>query len=170
MYKTKARAQHIVSKLKYLKTDIVFQEVPNEISLCFTITGCKLGCKGCHSVELWDETNGESLDNETFMHWLNKYTGLISCVLFMGGEWQPQALIEKLKIARTHGLKTCLYSGQKHIPQNITHYLDYLKTGDWNAQSGGLNSPTTNQIFQDINTAENLNHLFLTQGNNYVAP
>ena len=139
---------------------IVFQEVPNEISLCFSITGCKVGCYGCHSTELWHEENGIPLTNESFMVWLKKYQGLISCVVFFGGEWQPDALIEKLLIAKEYGLKTCLYSGEKYIGINIYQQLNFLKTGAWVAALGGLTSTKTNQVFINTVTGEKLNHLF----------
>ena len=139
---------------------MVFQEVPNEISLCFSITGCKVGCKGCHSTELWHEDNGMSLTNTNFTQWLEKYQGLISCVVFFGGEWQPNALIEKLLIAKNHGLKTCLYSGEKHIDISISQHLNFLKTGAWDQSLGGLDSPTTNQVFRDVISGKKLNHLF----------
>lgn len=139
---------------------IVFQEVPNEISLCFSITGCKVGCKGCHSTELWHEKNGIALTENNFIKWLKKYQGLISCVVFFGGEWQPKALIEKLIIAKSYGLKTCLYSGEKYIDINISEHLNFLKTGAWHEKLGGLNSTITNQIFRNVITGEKLNHLF----------
>jgi len=139
---------------------VVFQEVPNEISLCFSITGCKVGCKGCHSTELWQEDNGISLSNTNFTQWLKKYQGLISCVVFFGGEWQANALIEKLIIAKNYGLKTCLYSGEKHIDISISQHLNFLKTGAWHETLGGLDSPTTNQVFRNVISGEKLNHLF----------
>ncbi|OUR63064.1 hypothetical protein A9Q74_02315 [Colwellia sp. 39_35_sub15_T18] len=116
-------------KFNYLPPTIVFQEVPDEISLCFSITGCKVGCKGCHSTELWNENYGSPLTNKAFIQWLKKYQRLISCVVFFGGEWQPHALIEKLLIAKNFGLKTCLYSGEeageKHININISQHLNF---------------------------------------------
>lgn len=139
---------------------IVFQEVPNEISLCFSITGCKVACKGCHSTELWHEKNGIPLTNESFVLWLKKYQGLLSCVVFFGGEWQPNALIEKLLIAKEYGLKTCLYSGEKYIAINIYQQLNFLKTGAWVAALGGLENTATNQVFINTVTGEKLNHLF----------
>ncbi len=157
---------------------VVFQEVPDEISLCFSITGCKVGCKGCHSTELWHAKNGIALTNQNFMQWLKKYQGLISCVVFFGGEWQPSALIEKLVIAKNFGLKTCLYSGEKHIDLRITQHLNFLKTGAWQEELGGLESINTNQVFRNVITGEKLNYLFsqntfdthqLTQGTNNVA-
>ena len=144
-----------------ISPSIVFQEVPNEISLCFSITGCKVGCKGCHSTELWQEDYGMKLTNINFTTWLNKYKSLISCVVFFGGEWQEAALIEKLIIAKNHGLITCLYSGQQHININISQHLNFLKTGAWRAELGGLDSPITNQTFRNVVTGEKLNHLFV---------
>ena len=165
-----------------ISPSIVFQEVPNEISLCFSITGCKIGCKGCHSIELWQAENGIALTNQSFMQWLKKYQGLISCVVFFGGEWQPNTLIEKLLIAKNLGLKTCLYSGEeageKHIDLRIIQHLNFLKTGPWKEALGGLESPITNQIFRNVITGEKLNYLFtqntfntplLTQGASNVA-
>ena len=143
-----------------LAPTVVFQEVPNEISLCFSITGCKIACKGCHSTELWNENNGMALSNETFIQWLSKYKNLITCVVFFGGEWQADALIEKLIIAKNIGLKTCLYSGLKYIDINISQYLTFLKTGAWQPELGGLASPSTNQVFLDLSRGKNLNYLF----------
>ena len=143
---------------------VVFQEVPNEISLCFSITGCRVACKGCHSTELWHAKNGLKLTNQLFMQYLKKYQGLISCVVFFGGEWQPSAIIEKLLIAKNFGLKTCLYSGEeageKYIDLRITQHLNFLKTGAWRPELGGLASSTTNQIFRDLSTGKKLNYLF----------
>ncbi len=143
-----------------LTPSVVFQEVPNEISLCFSITGCKVGCKGCHSTELWNENYGVALNNQNFIHWLNKYKNLITCVVFFGGEWQPSDLIEKLIIAKNFGIKTCLYSGRDHIDINISQHLTFLKTGAWQAELGGLDSKTSNQVFRNVVTGEKLNYLF----------
>lgn len=152
-------------KFNCLTPTTVFHEVPDEISLCFSITGCKLGCKGCHSTELWNEHYGSPLTNEIFITWLKKYQNLISCVVFLGGEWHPKALIEKLIIATNLGLKTCLYSGEKHIDMKISNHLTFLKTGPWHAAFGGLESPRTNQVFRNVKTGEKLNHLFIKQLN-----
>ena len=72
--------------LRYSSYDIVLQEVPNEISLCFTITGCPLACEGCHSEYTWDGSKGCVLSNELLEKLLDRYEDTISCVLFMGGE------------------------------------------------------------------------------------
>jgi len=144
-----------------LTPTIVFQEVPGEISLCFSITGCKIGCSGCHSTELWNKNNGHALTRECFEQYLARYNGLISCVLFFGGEWQADQLAEKLQIARQRGLKTCLYSGQAHVDIGISQHLTFLKTGKWDPEKGGLDNPASNQAFWDLSTGKKLNHLFV---------
>jgi anaerobic ribonucleoside-triphosphate reductase activating protein len=98
-------------KLRYSSYDVVLQEIPNEVSLAFTITGCQLACIGCHSEYLWDKKNGDELTDEKFERIVKKYNGLISSVLFMGGEWESSELISKLRISKSLGLKTALYTG-----------------------------------------------------------
>ena len=97
---------------------------------------------------------------------LKRYRGLISCVLFMGGEWQPEALQKMLAIVTQAGLKACLYTGLEReeleaVSDGILPYLTYLKTGRWQMELGGLDSATTNQKFVDLRTGEVLNRLFI---------
>ena len=141
--------------------EIVLQEVPGEISLCFTISGCPLRCEGCHSPFLWKEGLGEKLTFKHFVETLNKYRGLASCVLFMGGEWHSKHLIRLLKYARSTGYETCLYSGENKVDRDILQHLTWIKTGRWNSKLGGLNSPNTNQQFIELETNKKLNHLFI---------
>ena len=139
---------------------VVLQEVPGEISLCFSISGCPLQCEGCHSPYLWKEGSGTRLTSEYFQKRLDQYTGLASCVLFMGGEWHSRALLEHLKHARQQGYRTCLYTGADQVPPEILEHLTYIKTGTWNRYLGGLDRKTTNQIFKEVRTNTMLNHLF----------
>lgn len=133
--------------MNYLKYDIVFQEIPGEISLAFYITGCPLRCPGCHSPELWNPANGSKLTEEILQSLLVRYGRALSCVLFMGGEWEPETLTHFLQIIRQQSLKTALYTGREidELPMNILTNLNYLKTGPWRAELGGLQSPRTNQ-------------------------
>lgn len=146
--------------MKFYNYEIVFQEVPNEISLCFTITGCKLRCSGCHSSYLWNENNGSELTVDIFQSLITKYNGFISCILFMGGEWEPDSLILFLDIANTHGLKTCLYTGEDYILPEIRNHLTYLKTGKYIKELGGLGSPITNQRFIIASSGEDVSNVF----------
>lgn len=148
--------------LRFSAEQVVFQEVPGEVSLAFTITGCPVGCKGCHSADSWPADRGELLTPDYLSQRLKHYHPLLSCVLMLGGEWQPAALIELLKVARDAGLNTCLYTGYEDVSEAIKQHLTYLKTGPWIAELGGLTSPTTNQKFYDLRTQTLLNHRFLS--------
>lgn len=153
--------------LKFTVEQVVWQEVPGEVSLAFTISGCPLRCKGCHSSAARNSSAGQLLTPEYFLARLHQYQGLISCVLFLGGEWRPADLMVLLRIACDQQLKTCLYTGCEDIAPNLLPYITYLKTGPWVAELGGLNSPTTNQRFIDVRTQENLNYKFLKDHNHH---
>ncbi|WP_299789581.1 anaerobic ribonucleoside-triphosphate reductase activating protein [uncultured Shewanella sp.] len=144
-----------------LPAQVVMQEVPGEISLLFSITGCDVGCRGCHSTELWNEEYGEPLNEERYSNYLNQYHGFVSCILFFGGEWQPKVLIGYLVIAKKMGFKTCLYTGREHVDAEIRAQLDFLKTGEFDDQVGGLDSPDTNQKFYDLAQNKIINYKFI---------
>ena len=155
-----------MSSLKFTVEQIVWQEVPGEVSLAFLFSGCPLRCKGCHSADTWKEDIGTELTEDFLKGRLKRYHGLISCVLFMGGEWQPKALQKMLAIVAQEGLKACLYTGLEReeleaVSDGILPYLTYLKTGRWQMELGGLDSPATNQKFIDLRTGEVLNRLFI---------
>ncbi|ATA68134.1 anaerobic ribonucleoside-triphosphate reductase activating protein [Capnocytophaga cynodegmi] len=151
--------------LRYSEYDIVLQEVPNEISLCFTITGCPLACEGCHSEHIWNPNFGQPLTLSLLEKLIEKYEGTISCVLFMGGEWNIDQLLNFITIAKEKNLKTALYTGlnikqvARKYPQ-LLERLDYIKTGKWIPSLGGLDSKITNQHLLEIKTGKILNHFF----------
>ena len=145
--------------MRYYGIDVVLTDVPGEISLAFAMVGCRLNCSGCFWQELKSAPTHE-LSDELFTSTLQSYQGLVSCVLFYGGEWQPLELICKLKIAQQLGFKTCLYTGLKQVKASILKHLDYLKTGAYQEELGGLFSPTTNQRFINVNSREDLTALF----------
>lgn len=152
-----------MDQIRFFSEQVVWQEVPNETSLAFLICGCPLKCKGCHSAESWKTTSGQILTENYLIHKLKQYQGLLSCVLFMGGEWHADQLLALLKCVKAERLNTCLYTGLEYdeVPTNLLGELTYIKTGRWIAERGGLNSLTTNQRFIDLRTGENLNHLFI---------
>ncbi len=151
---------YIVFMFNSLTPQVVFQEVPDEVSLAFTITGCPLRCDGCHSRDTWNRELGAELTLKTFNRYLLQYQSMITCVLFFGGEWCSKRLIEKLILARQYGLKTCLYTGLDKVPQRILTHLDYVKVGAWRADFGGLSDINTNQAFYNVNTGQCLNYRF----------
>lgn len=133
--------------MRFSNPQIVFQEVPDEISLALSISGCPFKCEGCHSSETWSPAYGEPLDMDRL---LAKYASLVTCVLFYGGEWQPRALEECLIKAKRLNLKTCLYTGSNKPVRSLLPFLDFIKVGRWIESLGGLDSPTTNQRFYGV--------------------
>lgn len=147
--------------LKYIGHSIVFQEVPNEVTLAISITGCPIHCKDCHSKYLWEDTGRYIRDD--IQELLDKYKDTITCVCFMGGD-RDFDCIEELKelcyICRVAGYKTALYTGNRLSPTLISfglYYLNYIKVGEYNEQKGGLEKPTTNQKMFRITTEDNIN-------------
>ena len=151
------------NSLRFTTAQVVWQEVPGEVSLAFTLSGCPLRCKGCHSAQARNPNLGELLLVEDFLARLGRYRHLITCVLFLGGEWQPEQLLVFLKIAREQHLQTCLYSGAEAVAPQLLPYLSYLKTGAWVAARGGLSNPNTNQRFIDLRSNELINYKFHTK-------
>lgn len=136
--------------LRLASYDVVFQEVPGEVTLALNISGCPNGCPGCHSPHLRAET-GEPLDDELLRCLLDRYGGTVTCVCFMGGDGEPHEVerLAKLSKALTGGrLKAAWYSGRSHLPEGFDGgCLDYLKLGPYIERLGGLRSPATNQRF-----------------------
>lgn len=144
----------------YTNSRITFTEVPNEISLTFLISGCPLKCTGCHSTYAKDPTVGTYLSIDEIDYHIKRHNGFITTVCFLGGEWEPQELSQLLQHVKFRDLKTALYSGKTKIPTALTYHLDYIKLGPWVERLGGLDSETTNQRFINLNTNEDITHLF----------
>lgn len=140
--------------MNFLSSQVVFREIPDEVSLSYLITGCSVRCPGCHSKDSWNPKSGQELNGEKLKKDLKKYQGWISCVLFMGGEWEEDNLIQLLKICKEHGFKTALYTGLEMIEENLLKHLDYLKTGPYRPERGGLDSPMTNQKLTNVKTGK----------------
>lgn len=135
-----------MNKLKYLGYSIVFQEVPDEVTLAINISGCPHKCEGCHSKYLWEYKGNYISDDLDDL--IKKYKGLITCVCFMGGDQNDQELLELLIKVHHHKLKTALYTGEeklRHLSIRILGNLDYCKVGHYDNTLGGLDKPTTNQ-------------------------
>lgn len=134
------------NKLKYLGYSIVFQEVPDEVTLVINISGCPHKCIGCHSKYLW-EYKGRYISND-LDKLLEKYNDLITCVCFMGGDQNQDELTNLLIKIKRYKLKTALYTGVDTINVlnvKVLDNLDYCKIGHYDSTYGGLNNPNTNQ-------------------------
>lgn len=135
--------------LKYKEVQVTFSEIPQEVTLCINITGCPLHCKGCHSPYLQEDT-GEYLYVETLDSLIKANDG-ITAVCFMGGDRRPQEIYNLAKWVRENtALKIGWYSGM-HLREDLPlEYFDYVKTGPYKKELGGLDSITTNQIFYEV--------------------
>ena len=137
--------------LKYVDTKVVFQEVPNEITLAINISGCPCKCRGCHSPWLWEDV-GSILDKESLLSLIKDNNG-ITCVAFMGGDGDVEHLVPLFKEVRKLGLKGAWYSGRSILPKpSVYKHLNYLKVGPYIEELGGLDKETTNQKFYKVNS------------------
>ena len=138
--------------LKYTGTQIVFQEVPSEVSLAINLSLCPHHCKGCHSPEL-QGNNGEDFTLKTLDKLIEQNNG-ITCVAFMGGDNDVWATYNAAQFVRKkYKLKTCWYSGRDELADRIPwhHAWDYIKLGHYDESLGGLDKKTTNQRLWEYN-------------------
>lgn len=133
--------------LKIASFDIVFQEIPGEVTLALNLSGCPCHCKGCHSPHLWEDI-GEPLTTELLNGLLDRYGSQITCVCFMGGDQAPEEVSQWAKRVhqlsfRSSPLRTAWYSGRMNMPESGA--FDYVKLGPYVEALGGLKSEKTNQ-------------------------
>ena len=131
--------------MKYVDVTEVFAEIPDEITLAISISGCPIHCPGCHSQYLWADV-GEPLTIEALSEMLKSHIG-ITCLCLMGGDQDPAEINGLARwIKENSKVRTAWYSGRSELPSEIevTHF-DYLKIGPYDAKCGPLNIKTTNQ-------------------------
>lgn len=141
--------------LKYLNTQVTFAEVPDEITLCINITGCKNGCKNCHSSYLAQDIGTELTFNE--VRKLIKKNSGVSCIAIMGGDAEPDKIntLASFIINHYNSIKVAWYSGRQGLSNSIDlSNFDYIKLGPYKEEFGPLNSRTTNQRFYKVNGRE----------------
>lgn len=148
--------------LKYVSYDIVFQEIPDEVTLTLHLSNCPNRCPGCHSPQLMEDI-GEVLTTETLSRLIRSYGSAVTCVCFMGGD------ADKAEVARLAGfvksntdLKTAWYSG-RDVSVVAVRGLDYVKSGPYIQELGGLRKRTTNQRLYKVSadgTYEDITRLF----------
>ncbi|MBQ6422555.1 MAG: anaerobic ribonucleoside-triphosphate reductase activating protein [Prevotella sp.] len=133
--------------LKYVNTGIVFQEIPDEVTLAINISNCPCHCPGCHSRYLWDDI-GLPLGVEAIDDFIESFGNDITCVAFMGGDSEPREVAVLANyIKEEHPMfKVAWYSGRLRVPKMVDKKLfDYIKIGPYIRHLGPLKSPTTNQ-------------------------
>lgn len=143
--------------VRYDRYDILFQEIPDEVSLAFTITNCQNNCKGCHSQHLRNDS-GKELTFEELMRVIEEYESSITNILFLGEGNDLDGLLQLIMYASAFK-KVSLYSGKDYIEHRYLPWLTYYKVGSYIAKLGGLGSDKTNQILYKIN-CEDITHKF----------
>lgn len=135
--------------MKYVDTQIVFREVPDELTLAINISGCPVKCPGCHSSYLTRDI-GEILDIESLDKLIESNPG-ITCVSFMGGDADPLYIRDLADHVHSLALKTCWYSGRDlGKAEPVLGSLDFVKVGPYIDEFGPLDFATTNQRFYKI--------------------
>jgi len=137
--------------MKFHTMDVVFSELPDEISLVFSITGCTNNCRGCHSPHLQEDI-GTELTPTVIDELMNKYSDYITAVCFLGGD-KSTDVNNTLSYIKEHykHLKIGLYSGNSSVSNMTKDLLDYVKVGCYIDELGGLDKKTTNQrMFKKI--------------------
>lgn len=155
--------------LKYLNTQVTFAEVPDEVTLCINITGCKNGCKNCHSPYLAEDI-GDELNLKSLINLLEENNG-ITCVCLMGGDSEPKEINSCAQAIQKYNpeLKVAWYSGKQELSKDIELCnFDAIKLGGYNESLGPLNCPTTNQRFYRIIRGKMYDYTYLFWKNSEV--
>lgn len=134
--------------LKYLYSKVVFSEIPSEVSLGISISGCQIHCQGCHSRDLWED-KGKQLTRVGLQSLIEENKG-ITCLLLLGGEHDIDTLTNLFYFVSVNypKIKTAWYCGLDMIPKDkeeILDYLDFIKIGHFDLNLGGLDNKETNQ-------------------------
>jgi anaerobic ribonucleoside-triphosphate reductase activating protein len=133
--------------LKYVNSDVVFQEIPDEVTLAINISNCPCRCPGCHSRYLWEDI-GLPLNTEAIDDFVEEYGDDITCLAFMGGDNDPKGvnILAQYIHEEYPQFKVAWYSGKTVISAAINRSdFDYIKIGPFIRHLGPLKSPTTNQ-------------------------
>ena len=139
-----------------IASGITMNEIPGRIAVYFELGNCTQGCPGCHSPHLTQQqvlaiTPIEELEGiaET------QATKGANAIVLMGGTTNGITEADLITISKRLSsiLPVCLYSGRDDLEadQYIAEKagLTWLKTGSYQEERGGLNSPITNQHFYE---------------------
>lgn len=134
---------------------ITLSEIPGKTALIVEFSNCQQRCPGCHSQYLW--CPGEDLSLSEVLTYIDcSLNEDVNCILLMGGTTNgiPLEDLKKLveSIYKRFAIPTAIYSGlpeeETRMDEMATWYgLDYLKTGDYREELGGIECPRSNQKF-----------------------
>ena len=131
--------------VKYTDYQVVFREIPDEVTLAINISNCQNNCEGCHSSYL-KENIGKELTNNEVDSLIDANKG-ISCVCFMGEGNDIDILLSLAKHVKESfkNIKVAVYSGREKVEDEYYNIFDYVKVGPYKKEYGPLNSKKTNQ-------------------------
>lgn len=131
--------------IKFVNTEVVFRELPDEITLAINISNCPCHCPGCHSSYLAEDI-GKELTIETLQNLLNKNKG-ISAVCFMGGDSNPKEISNLAKYVKENtNLLVGWYSGRQELSPEINIDLfNFIKLGPYIEELGPIDKEGSNQ-------------------------
>lgn len=148
--------------MKVASFDVVFQEVPGQVTLALNISQCPNHCPGCHSPHLQDDI-GLALDEAMLDSLIERYGKDVTCICFMGGDREPEMIMKLADYVHGAGLLTAWYSGHRDLPDCFEcECLDYVKLGPYIESRGPLTNPDSNQKMYQIEGGElkDITHLF----------
>lgn len=141
-----------------MNTGVVFQEIPDEVTLSINISNCPCRCIGCHSEYLWEDI-GDVLNVVSLGEMLRRYANDITCVCFMGGDAAPEDVDALAAFVKREypKVKVAWYSGRQEISSDIrVSNFDFIKVGPYIETLGGLASKSTNQRMYLVGDNESL--------------
>lgn len=134
---------------KYVEDKIVFEEIPDCVTLAVTISNCPFHCQGCHSSYL-RENIGTILNENEINQLFEKHKGF-NCFLFLGDSHKDDIINCAKYIKENYkGIKLAVYSGYDDILPEYKPIFDYVKTGKYMEEFGPLSKETTNQRLYEI--------------------
>ncbi len=138
---------------------VTLTEIPDNMSVYFSIGECTAHCKGCHSPELWETCQRTSLEDMVAYAKEQVSKGATAIVL-MGGTTNGISVNDLIDTINALGrvANVGLYSGSDDtdLHQHILNasVLTWLKTGSFQEDKGGLASPTSNQHLYRVDRLE----------------
>lgn len=148
--------------IKYKDYYIVFEEIPDKLTLAVNITNCQNRCVGCHSPELRKDIGSELTESE--IDKMIKENDGVNCFLFMGEGNDRETLIRLANyVKENYNLDVALYSGRDKVEYDFLKVFDYIKIGPYIEKYGPLNKETTNQRLYKITHPKDSDVEFITQ-------
>lgn len=135
---------------------ITINEVPDRMSVYFEIGECRQNCKGCHSPHLHTQIKDKMSVADMKSYAQRMINEGANAIVILGGTTNGLSLVDMKNIIDTLSdvAPVCLYSGtdDKDINEWITDHtgVNWIKTGSYKEDLGGLQSPKTNQRFYRV--------------------